>query len=72
MNQLFSPLPLFLGFFYLNEGKLLLKSVISAATAANIKYLKILKADFCHISIHQPPCKGFAGIWGDFFEKIFT
>ena len=48
-----------------------LKSVISAATAVNIKYLKIQKTDFCHISIHQPPSQR---IWGHlgrlFFRKL--
>ena len=50
-----------------------LKSVISTApaTAALIKYLKILKTDFCHAYFHAPtPLAKDLGHLGRLFEEI--
>ena len=72
--QLFSTLPIFLGFFKHSEEKMFLKSVISiaAANAVNIKYLKILKTDFCHTSIHQPPFAKDLWASGETFLRKLT
>ena len=72
--QLFSTLPIFLGFFKHSEENMFLKSVISiaAANAVNIKYLKILKTDFCHTSIHQPPFAKDLWASGETFLRKLT